>query len=534
MGEPTDLLSAEEERRSINAITDRAERLDRDKRREAEIDRLGDEIAVLSAQIQAATYRLLSLIAEFDRREGWFAHGARSCAHWLVWRTGLAPGAAREWVRVARALELLPLLSEGLRKGEISFSKARALTRIATPETERPLVELARAGTAAQVEKIVRACRRYGPQEERDRERWVHAMRYLEVSRDEDGMYILRARVDAEAGALLMQALDAAAEVLYRRKQPDEEDGKLQKIESQETRGGCASRDVGRSTAPDGLTASQRRADALALIAEAALASGMDLGTRADRYQVVIHVDQVVLTDADEQGVSAFSDGKHVSAETSRRLACDAATVVMTHAADGSVLDVGRRTRTISPALRRALVRRDGGCRFPGCGLLLCDAHHVKHWADGGETSLDNTLLLCRFHHRLVHEEAFQLKRLPDGELEFRRPDGRLLPDSWLPPPSPVDPFEALVQRLEDGGIEVDPHTSTPYWDGGPWELNEAVSWLLETAAAAEGKRDAAGGAPTGALAPGFDWSFDHEPVEDDGPRWPAHWGDALAECRAM
>ena len=138
-------------------------------RRMAEIDRLGDEIAVLSAQIQAATYELLVRLREFDKREGWGHHGAKSCAHWLAWRTSLAPGAAREWVRVARALEQLPVLSEAMRKGQVSYSKARALSRIATPETESELVELARAGTAEHIEKIVRACRRYGPKEEEDK-----------------------------------------------------------------------------------------------------------------------------------------------------------------------------------------------------------------------------------------------------------------------------------------------------------------------------------------------------------------------------
>ena len=152
----------------------------------------------------------------------------------------------------------------------------------------------------------------------------------------------------------------------------------------------------------------------------------------------------------------------------------------MTHAADGTVLDVGRRTRTISPALRRALVERDRVCRFPGCGQSRCDAHHVKHWADGGETSLDNTLLLCRFHHRLVHEEGFQLNRLAGGELELRNPHGLLIPEAPSPPRQPTDPFKALVKRLEDGAIVVDPYTGTPLWDGSPPDLGLAVEWFLD------------------------------------------------------
>ena len=171
----------------------------------------------------------------------------------------------------------------------------------------------------------------------------------------------------------------------------------------------------------DELAADHRRADALVLVAESALAGGLDPGTAGERYQVVVHVDAPVLANPGEQGVSCLSDGRHVPAGTCRRVACDAATVVMTHGANGAVLDVGRRTRTISPALRRALVKRDGGCRFPGCGQSRCDAHHLEHWADGGETSLDNTLLLCRFHHRLVHEEGFQLHRLANDQSSSAR-----------------------------------------------------------------------------------------------------------------
>jgi hypothetical protein len=124
-------------------------------------------------------------------------------------------------------------------------------------------------------------------------------------------------------------------------------------------------------------------------------------GTRAERYQVMLHVDVDTLSADGEPGRSGLEEGVRVSQETSRRLSCDAALVRVTHGPDGSTLDVGRRTRTISPALRRALEVRDRGCRFPGCGLRFTDAHHVRHWADGGETSLSNCALLCRFHHRL-------------------------------------------------------------------------------------------------------------------------------------
>ena len=170
----------------------------------------------------------------------------------------------------------------------------------------------------------------------------------------------------------------------------------------------------------------QQQADALALLAEAALAHELDPGAPGERYQVVVHVDAAALADAEQPGQSVLEDGARVPAETSQRLACDASRVVMRHDEDGRTVEVGARTRTIPPALRRALHHRDRGCRFPGCGLPFGQGHHVRHWAQGGPTTLSNLALLCRRHHRAVHEEGYQVDRQPDGALQFRRPDGRL------------------------------------------------------------------------------------------------------------
>ena len=188
----------------------------------------------------------------------------------------------------------------------------------------------------------------------------------------------------------------------------------------------------------------QQQADALALLAETALHHELDPGAPGERYQVVVHVDAPALADPEQPGQSVLEDGARVSAETSRRLACDASRVVMRHDEDGRTVEVGARTRTIPPALRRALHARDRGCRFPGCGLPFGQGHHVRHWAHGGPTTLSNLALLCRRHHRAVHEEGYQVDRQPDGVLQFRRPDGRLLPE--VPPPAavPADPVQAL------------------------------------------------------------------------------------------
>jgi len=418
----------------------------------SDVEALGERIAELSAQIQAATYQLLVMLRDFDERAGWNV-GFRSCAHWLNWRTGLDLGAAREKVRVAGALAALPRLSEAMRHGQISYAKVRALTRVATAANEAELLVFAKAGTAAHVEKLVRLWRRTDRLAERELEQLRHAGRYVRAHTDEDGMVVLQARLDPEAGAALLKALAAAGDKLYEAGERSKEPG-------------------------EPVTAEQRRADALGLVAESALAGGLDPGTRGDRYQVVLHVDAEALREDGDAGSAALEDGRSVSAETSRRLACDAALVVMRHGPDGKVLDVGRRTRTVSPALRRALAHRDGGCRFPGCGLKLCDAHHVEHWADGGKTKLGNLVQLCRFHHRAVHEEGYTVRLLDNGEVLFYRPGGRLL--EQVPPLSAVDGegVARLAGRVEGERERRDGWASVPSWDGGMCDYGLAIGFM--------------------------------------------------------
>jgi hypothetical protein len=223
-------------------------------------------------------------------------------------------------------------------------------------------------------------------------------------------------------------------------------------------------------------TMAQQQADALALLAETALHHGIDPGAPGERYQVVVHVDAAVLADPDQPGQSVLEDGTRVSAETSRRLACDASRVVMRHDLDGHVVEVAARTRTIPPALRRALHHRDRGCRFPGCGVRFGQGHHIRHWAQGGPTTLSNLALLCRRHHRAIHEEGYQLDREPDGELRFRRPDGRLLPEVSVAPQVFGDPLKILRARHDADGLVLHARTATPGWLGE--RLN--VGWAID------------------------------------------------------
>jgi 5-methylcytosine-specific restriction endonuclease McrA len=225
-------------------------------------------------------------------------------------------------------------------------------------------------------------------------------------------------------------------------------------------------------------TMEQQQADAVGLLAETALHHGLDPGTAGEHYQVVIHVDAPVLADPDQPGQSVLENGTHVSAETSRRLACDASRVVMHHAQDGRLVEVAAKTRTIPPALRRALQHRDHGCRFPGCGVRVGQGHHIQHWANGGPTTLSNLALLCRRHHRAVHEEGYQLERDSGGELRFRRPNGWLVPEVPRPPVLFRDPIELLRAQNDADGLELDAHTMTPGWQGEGLNVAYAIDVL--------------------------------------------------------
>jgi 5-methylcytosine-specific restriction endonuclease McrA len=333
------------------------------------------------------------------------------------------------------------------------WTKVRALTRVARPDTEERLLAVGRAGTAEHVERIVRGWRRVDRIAEGREAALRHAGRTLHVYRDEEGMVTVRGRLEPEAGALLVQALAAAREALYQQRRDAEAEA-------------------------DPPTVEQQQADALALLAETVLHHGVDPGAPAERYQVVVHVDAPVLADPDQPGQSVLEDGVRVSAETSRRMACDASRVVMRHDADGRLVEIGARTRTIPPALRRALHHRDSGCRFPGCSVRFGQGHHIRHWAHGGQTTLANLALLCRRHHRAVHEEGYQLDRGPNGDLRFWLPSGQPLPEVPASPDVPHDPVQAVRARNEAEGIHVHPRTAMPGWLGEHLDVRWAIGVL--------------------------------------------------------
>ncbi|MHC5052531.1 MAG: DUF222 domain-containing protein, partial [Planctomycetota bacterium] len=286
---------------------------------------LGERCAQAYMQAERLHAHAMTLLAEFDRRRGWQDTGFASTAEWLAWRIGIKLGAARERVRAALALEQLPQTQRAMEDGELSFTKVRALTRVATPDNEDVLLELARAGSAANLERVVRGWKRLGRKSEVNAEQLRYRSRKFNAFVDEDGMVVVKGRLDPEAGAMLMRAVEAASDVLYRREVRDDES------------------ELGETT-PE-----QRRADAAGLLAERALAAGFGhvdgpvSGSRADRTQVVLHVDVSTLSERGEPGLSELDDGTRVSAETSRRMGCDTGVVRAVVAWDG-----GARSRILS------------------------------------------------------------------------------------------------------------------------------------------------------------------------------------------
>ena len=417
------------------------------------LQELEDQITELAGQLNAANYRWLTLIAEFDRRHGWSDGKLPSCAHWLNFKCGLNLGAAREKVRVAHALSGLPKIAASMSRGELSYSKVRAVTRVASEATEDTFLMIALHGTAHHVERLVSGYRRAQEAEELSREVRQHINRSVSYSFDENGSLILKARLPALQGAMLIKALDAAMEII-----PPTEIS----VDSEEE-----------WTIPHAAL----RADAMAVLAENFLADSAAASKTADRHQIVVHVDAETLREG-APGRCEMEHGPSLPVQTVRRLSCDASLLTVLESEHGEPLDVGRKTRSIPPAIRRALHTRDGGCRFPGCThQRYVDAHHVEHWADGGETKLSNLVTLCRLHHRLVHEGEIMVEAQVGGGWRFLHPDGRRFDIIRCTRP-PVHHWEDLGLTHAELGIHIDSDTAATRWRGERMDYELGV-WVL-------------------------------------------------------
>lgn len=588
---------------------------------ERSLDEIEGEIVELTVHIDAATSQLLRAISEFDRRKGW-ENGFLSCAHWLSWRTGMDLVTARERVRVARALDGLPLLDAAFREGKVSYSKVRAVIRIATPANEQDLTRLALDATASQMEKLARVYRTADLAQDPEGVRKQHRQRFLQMYEDDDGMLVIKGRLPPELGALFRKALDAAMEALREeqgqvkakvmpacggieqdretenstpgcsgvaepgaafasgyhdetnghdsaesppafpadhcrmqesRRQvgcggsentsspprltgqgarnmvvtPDPVSGTSPRHDSAESRpmlpavhpcepsGSCPvvasgrpenldvpglgdrgtngtpveapARWSGTTRQADSAESSeiddeigQLRADALGLLCEAALGKGLQAMERGEAWQILVHVDSRTLAGLNEGGLGEADDGQMVSAETCRRLACDSEHVHILQDSQGRVLHTGRKTRKISLPLWRALKTRDRACRFPGCnrsGRLV--AHHIHHWAEGGETGPDNLVLLCRAHHWAVHEGGFTVRRGATGDTEFLRPDGSLFPCFPAVPAVDGVPLHGLKTLLPGTGSGTSPDVQESESHRSPLDYDLALIGLF-------------------------------------------------------
>jgi hypothetical protein len=562
------------------------------------VDQLADEIATLSAHVDAATQRLLQHIRDFDAAGGWEKQGAISCAHWLSWRIGLDLATAREKVRVARALGLVPAVDEAFSRGELSYAKVRAITRVSNPDNQHRLLELARYSTGAQLERICRGYRQVvrslaepgnmpEDREVRDRllpggmvkiELILHpdeaalVLQAIEKARDglrsqiraaKPGPASISARPrpmisqpeasgpeptggpqgspsatppagltswesndehqdcdpsasndehqhcdpsasndehqhcdpsarNPERDPVESQAVEDWATTSARRPFDDSEGARRRTMASAESpsspgrvsaeiQAGPCSAD---RPSPDGRVSAERRsvslADGAVQMAESFLSAqaSAEARGRTDRYQIFVHLDEDLLG-ADGAWGATLDDGTRLPAETLRRLACDAGLVATQTDRGGRVLDVGRRTRSIPPAIRRALWLRDRGCRYPGCShTRFLHGHHIQHWLAGGATRLENLALLCSHHHTLIHEGGFSIERADGETLVFRTPAGARLPS--VPPAGTVENAEETLRIwATERGLEIGPDTALPWWDGAMPDYNWAVTSLL-------------------------------------------------------
>ncbi len=426
-------------------------------------EHLGNKISELCAYIYAAEHRLLTLIREFDEQKGWEYLGFPNCASWLNFKCGIDMNTARERVRVAHALAKLPKVDRRFAAGAISYSKVRAITRVADASNEDYFLMNARHGTAYHVEKLVRKFRQARKLQDADEHTDPRPNRRLSYHYDSDGELVIKGRFPAEQGALIIKALEMALEKSFGEKENSDE------------------------------SISARRADALVDVAETYMSSEPVPNATADRYQVIVHVRADAAKDqALPERAPHIEDGPDVSAETSRRIACDCSLLRVDEDDGGEPLSIGRKTRSIPPAIRRALTLRDGGCRFPGCNHdRFVDGHHIVHWANGGETSLENLVLLCRHHHHLVHEGGFTCEKSEDGEIVFLDPREVVLEKFAEPITLDKGDFDAWLDR-EFFDMNIDADTCRSHWHAGDrmdWDL--AVSNLfLPTDVSAETSGD--------------------------------------------
>jgi hypothetical protein len=420
-----------------------------------QLDALGDEIATFAARIDVAEHALITRLRLFDAHEAWGRAGFKSCAEWLSWRIGLGITAAREKVRVARALGILKKVDALFGRGELSYSKVRAITRVATVESEQDFIDVAEHATASQIERLARAYQRVRDAERGPMELPRNHRRFVRRSETLDGMVRLELQLPPEEAELVWSAMTSAMD-----REP---------ASAQASAGAPA-------PANDNQDLEDRRADAVVDVARAylqhrprTLGSGYDLVVITTKNQL----------DRGHDGVGGWlHDGTPVPLQMARMLASGGARVDVVMGKDGELLDVGRRTRQIPSAIGRALWLRDGGCRAPGCGRRRhLHAHHIQGWAEGGATKLSNLVLVCTGHHRMLHEGKLSAE-VQDQQIVFRNQSGHTIP-ATAPSAATGHDLEELEHCLRAAEVHVDADTNLSKWDGRKVALAEMLDWMF-------------------------------------------------------
>jgi len=382
-------------------------------------DDLANSISVVSAEIEELTALRLGLVASYDRRGAYLQDGAPDMSAWLTERLIMSAAQARDIAKVARRLDELPELRGAHEDGRLSFDQLKVLVKMAGPDNDTELARHAPGWSVAQCEEVAR---RHGVTRRRQARRRREA-EFLRLFFEEGNLRLMGELAD-DNGVAVFNVLNAMAESY----EPDER-GKYAPI-------------------------SERLARALVELASKDLAGQVE----GHRATVICHIDADTL--AGLEGEATLEGGPDVSAETVRRLLCDGRFQFVKENANGEPIAIGRTSRFATWAQRRAMLRRDLGCRFPGCGRTRwLNAHHITYWELGGETDLYNLITTCVFHHHLVHEGGWQISGDPNGEAVFTSPYGRALASRPMPgfgdPPAPVAMPESRRRHRRRPSVEL-------------------------------------------------------------------------------
>lgn len=374
---------------------------------------LSDSLAGLGIVIAASQRHLLRFVREHDRRRLWEKDGCRNMGQWLAGHFGISVFAGMRWTHAAHALEHLPLISAALEAGQISLDKVLQLARFATAETEKELLRYARRASLSALRKRADLATRPPLEDFND----DHRARFLEWRKLNDtGAIYLEGLLPAADGAIVTKALRRIADGLEETPAPPPPEYTDEIPDWFDPKDLPTVREV--EPASEGLP--QRLADALVALASGYIAE--DAGP--DRATVVVSTSLAALQ-SDELGCELEGSGV-IHPEIARRISCDCRLQFVLRDGAGHAVGIGHASRNVPGYLRRELFLRDGGCTFPGCGTRrFVDAHHIWHWEAGGPTDLDNLVLVCRFHHRLVHELGWRVDLDEHQIVRWFRPGGR-------------------------------------------------------------------------------------------------------------